>query len=603
MPDRLNTQHVTQRQNFLANPTPRRIGAGGELFACRKNGEEFPVEIGLSPIETEEGRMVLASVVDVTERRRTMEELERRAVALNTEVAQRRVIELELRETSENFRYLFQHSPLPMWVFDIGDFRFLEVNDAAVLQYGFSRDEFLTMSILDIRPAEEQSRLKQNLATETAAYQQSTNWRHRRKNGEIIQVDIFTHALLFEGRSARMTVAIDVTKRNQAEEQLRQAQKMDAMGQLTGGISHDFNNLLAIIQGNVELIADHVAADPAVMEMAADVLKATERGATLTQQLLAYSRQQPLEPRVLILGKTIADLTTMLVRLLGETIQVETNVAADLWKVRIDPHQLENALLNLALNARDAMPTGGKLTIEARNTTLDEHYAAENADVTPGNYVLVAVSDTGSGMSSETIGRAFEPFFTTKAVGRGTGLGLSMVYGFVKQSGGHIKIYSELTHGTSIKLYLPSATENVAAQEITEMDGQVPQSMSGEVVLVVEDDAAVRKLAVRLLIGLGYQTIEAEDGPNALVVLENTQRIDLLFTDVVMPKGMSGPVLAREAQLRRPGLKVLYMSGYTRDAMLHNGEVSEGIHLISKPFRKVELATKLRQILDGQDAD
>ncbi len=597
LPARLRGHHPALRQSYAAMPVSRPMGAGRELFGMRKNGSEFPVEIGLNPIETQDGSMILSAIVDISERRRATEELKKRTEELNVEVEQRRQAEAALRKSSAEFRYLFRNNPLPMWVYDAASLKFLEINDSAVLGYGFSRDEFLKMSIFDIRPPEEVARLQKNLAVETASYQQSSNWMHRRKDGGIIRADIFSHAITFEGKSARLIVALDVTKRNETEEQLRQAQKMEAIGQLTGGVAHDFNNLLAIIQGNLELIKERIETDPRLSEMAGDALRATERGAVLTQHLLAYSRQQPLEPHVLALESVVADLTSMLSRTLEETIQVEASIAPDIWKVRIDPHQLENSLLNLAVNARDAMPAGGKLTIEASNSILDELYAAENADVTPGNYVMIAVTDTGVGMSSETIGRAFEPFFTTKTVGRGTGLGLSMVYGFVKQSGGHIKIYSEIGHGTTVKLYLPSAQEETAAAHALRREAVVPKGNQGEVILVVEDDAAVRKLAIRLLTELGYETISAEDGGAALKILETDARIDLLFTDVVMPGGMNGPALARKAQIHRPDLRVLYMSGYTKNAILHNGELDEGVHLLAKPFRKIDLATKVRDAL------
>ena len=383
-----------------------------------------------------------------------------------------------------------------------------------------------------------------------------------------------------------------------SEERLRQAQKMEVVGRLAGGVAHDFNNILAIISGNLELIEEGVAGQRSLEEMVRSALRATERGASLTHQLLAYSRMQPLDPLVLDVSKLIGDMTQLLQRTLGETIQVENRVGPGLWKTLIDPNQLENALLNLAVNARDAMPDGGKLMIEADNTVLDGAYAEQHQEVTPGRYVMVAVTDTGVGMSKEIIERALEPFFTTKSAGKGTGLGLSMVYGFVKQSKGHIKIYSEQGHGTTVKLYLPVAATDQEDSRVSIDRDAVPMAKPGEVVLVVEDDSMVLRLALQLLSSLGYQTIQAQDGPEALALLDGAARVDLLFTDVVLPKGMNGTALAREARQRRPALRVLYMSGYTANAIVHHGVLDKGVHLLTKPFRKVELARKVRQVLD-----
>ena len=387
-----------------------------------------------------------------------------------------------------------------------------------------------------------------------------------------------------------------------SEEQLRQAQKMEVVGRLAGGVAHDFNNILAIIYGNLELIEEAIVGQPKLEEMVRSALQATARGASLTHQLLAYSRLQPLDPLVLDVSKLVIDMTQLLQRTLGETIQVENRVAADLWKTVIDPNQLENALLNLAVNARDAMQNGGKLMIEADNAVLDPAYAEEHEEVAPGRYVLVAVTDTGTGMSKEVAERALEPFYTTKPTGRGTGLGLSMVYGFVKQSKGHLKIYSELGHGTTVKLYLPAAATDEVDSRAAFDQGELPKAKAGEVVLVVEDDSMVLRLALQLLGSLGYQTIEAHDGHEALALLDGAGRVDLLFTDVVLPNGMNGTALARQAQQRRPGLRVLYMSGYTANAIIHHGVLDKGVHLLTKPFRKVELARKVRQVLDEESS-
>ncbi|MEZ5832029.1 MAG: response regulator [Dongiaceae bacterium] len=387
-----------------------------------------------------------------------------------------------------------------------------------------------------------------------------------------------------------------------SEERLRQAQKMEVIGQLAGGVAHDFNNILTIIYGNLELLDESLSDDGDLQQIVQTTLKAAERGASLTHQLLAYSRQQPLDPRVVDAGKLVADLTKLLRRTLGETIEVETRVSSNLWKTLIDPHQLENALLNLAVNARDAMPDGGKLMIEAENAILDSAYAEQHEEVQPGRYAMLAVTDTGTGMSKEVVERALEPFFTTKPAGQGTGLGLSMVYGFVKQSKGHIKIYSEPGQGTTIKLYLPVAAGDEEDTRLAPDLDDLPLAMEGEVVMVVEDDPMVLRLAVQLLARLGYQTIEAHDGPEACAILDQGGRVDLLFTDVVLPKGMNGAALASAAQQRRPELRVLYMSGYSANAIVHHGVLDKGVHLLNKPFRKVDLARKVREALDKEQS-
>jgi len=508
--------------------------------------------------------------------------------------------EAELRRSREDFRFLFRDSPLPMWVYDLETTRFIDVNDAAVESYGYARDEFLSLSVFDIRPDEDAPKVSALLGRDAPRYLEASGLRHRRKNGDIIQVDVFSHALEFERRPARVAVAIDVTRRNQVEEQLRQAMKMEAVGQLTGGVAHDFNNLLAIIQGNLELLSEKLPLTPQTAEMMQHALAASERGAILTQRLLAFSRQQPLEPRLVKLGEFVRRELVLLNRTLSEAIEISAKVAPDVWPVLIDPGQLGNAILNLAVNARDAMPEGGLLIITAENTALDAAYAAENAEVVPGDYVLLSITDSGTGMPPEVVKRVFEPFFTTKALGRGTGLGLSMVFGFVKQSGGHIKVYSELGHGTAVKIYLPRA-ESPGRLDEPQLETADPALGHGEAIFVVEDDSGVRQFVVTLLTDLGYSLREAVDGPAALEALKSGVTVDLLLSDVVLPKGMSGPALAKAARSLDPALKVLFMSGYTRDALLREGALEEQVHIIMKPFRKIDLAAKIRAVLDGND--
>ncbi|WP_282607113.1 PAS-domain containing protein [Pelagibius sp. Alg239-R121] len=389
-------------------------------------------------------------------------------------------------------------------------------------------------------------------------------------------------------------ILTDVTDRLETEEKLRQAQKMEAVGQLTGGIAHDFNNLLGVIIGNLEFLAEESKDEPDKTELIATALKSALRGAELTNRLLAFSRRQALQPKVTDLNTHLAEMTTMLKRTIGETISIETIPGADVWSIEIDHTQLQTALLNLSLNASDAMPDGGRLTIETSNVELDQEYAERFEEVLSGRYVQLAVSDTGVGMEPEILDQAFEPFFTTKEVGKGSGLGLSMVHGFVKQSGGHVVIYSEQAEGTTVKLFLPASgsTEHCAPAKVKTGDAPLGD---GEAVLIVEDDAELRRLAVTMISSLGYRVREAGDGVTALKILREGKQADLLFTDVVLPHGMNGVVLAKQAVALRPKIKVLYTSGYTENATIHNGVLDADVTLIDKPYRRADLAVFLRQ--------
>jgi two-component system NtrC family sensor kinase len=396
-------------------------------------------------------------------------------------------------------------------------------------------------------------------------------------------------------RTERLYAEID--RRALAEEALRRSQKLEAIGHLTGGVAHDFNNLLTIILGNLEGLRRQLAdADAKIVRRVDNALHGANRAATLTKRLLAFSRQQPLRPVPIDLNQLMNGLSDFLQRALGEQLSLEVVGSGGLWPIEADPAELEAVLINLAVNARDAMPTGGKLTIEAGNTTLDEAYCQRNDDVQPGDYVRIAVTDTGSGMTSAVLERAFEPFFTTKQAGQGTGLGLSQVYGFVKQSGGHVKIYSEPGDGTTVKLYLRRYHGKVVVQE--QAPAELVRGKASELILVVEDDEEVRLYIVETLAGLGYRVVDAKSGEDALGVLEQHRDLRLLLTDVVMP-GMNGRMLADEAQKRLPGLKVLYMTGYSRNAIVHHGRLDSGVHLIEKPVTIDQLAGKVRSLLDG----
>jgi PAS domain S-box-containing protein len=404
---------------------------------------------------------------------------------------------------------------------------------------------------------------------------------------------VFDEAGRFTGYRGTGT---DLTEQREAEERLRQAQKMEAVGQLTGGIAHDFNNLLTVITGTIEILADGVADRPALAAAARAIDETATRGAALTQQLLAFARRQALRPRATDINALIVNAARLLQPTLGEQIEIESMLCDALWPAMIDPSQLTTALINLAVNARDAMPSGGKLLFETANVVFDAAYARANPEAQPGNYAMIAVSDTGVGIPAALCDKVFEPFFTTKSSGKGTGLGLSMVYGFVKQSGGHIKIYSEEGHGTTVKLYLPRGRG-----EAVKPEPAVAGALSGgnETILVVEDDDLTRRFVVGQLESLGYTVLSAANGIDALTLVDRGAHFDVLFTDVIMPGGMNGRQLADAIARRRPGVRVLYTSGYAEDVIVHGGRLDPGVALLNKPYRKSDLARRIREVLSG----
>jgi PAS domain S-box-containing protein len=423
--------------------------------------------------------------------------------------------------------------------------------------------------------------------------------RYCHRNGRL--VPLAWKGIWSEGDEQYFFIGRDMTQRIALENQLRQAQKMEAVGQLTGGVAHDFNNILTVIIGMNEIMGDAVAGNPRLKEIVETIDEAATRGAQLTQRMLAFARKQPLNARNLDLNEIVERTAAILRRTLGEDIAVKTVLADALWPALADASQIEDAILNLAVNARDAMPKGGQLVIETANAHLDEHYAARNVEVAPGDYVTVIVTDSGTGMPPEVAERVFEPFFTTKEVGRGTGLGLSMVYGFIKQSRGHVKIYSEVGHGTSIKLYLPRAL----GTEPSSPDSPAPAAAHAgghETILVVEDSAAVRKVAMNMLRDLGYRVREAEDGKAALAILRQPGEIDLLFTDLIMPNGIHGQELLVMAREQRPGLRALFTSGYSEHFLKARGETDQSVPLLGKPYRAQKLAEAVRRVLDAPQA-
>ncbi len=485
-----------------------------------------------------------------------------------------------------------------------GHFRFAEVNPATLRLYGRTREAVVGRTIEEVLGAERASEVGAQLAV---CLQDAAPRRYERTQGDAVIEAIVTPAPQEPGAPRRVVVsAHDITERRRLEQKLQQAQKMEAVGQLTGGVAHDFNNLLTLVIGGLEIIGRQTAnlPDPLALtrmergrEMA---MQGAQRAASLTTRLLAFSRQQPLSPKALDANALVIDVSELLRRAIGETIILEIALGSDLWPMYADANQLENALLNIGFNARDAMPNGGKLIIETANVSFDKAYTSSLSEgAEPGEFVMIAMTDTGVGMDKATQERAFDPFFTTKEVGKGTGLGLSQVYGFARQSAGHVRIYSEIGEGTTVKIYLPRSVTDTKNPTIAQTDTLSP-STGAEKILVVEDDDELRKHASEVLEELGYHVVSASSGAAALEILSGSDDVDLLLTDVVMPGGVNGRQLADKALGHRPGLRVLYMTGYTRNAIIHQGRLDRGIHMISKPFSFEELASKVRQVLDAE---
>jgi PAS domain S-box-containing protein len=474
---------------------------------------------------------------------------------------------------------------------------FLRVSPSSRNILGYAAQEMIGRNAKEFILADdlENTRVEMRLARH-GARERKFQCQYAHKEGRF--VSIAWTGLWSEADGQYFFIGRDMTTQLALEGQLRQAQKMEAIGQLTGGIAHDFNNLLTVIIGMAELLADAVGTDAALQPMVQAIDAAAMHGAQLTQRMLAFARKQSLQARNVNLNEVASHAALMLQRTIGEDIAVTLALADGLWPALVDPSQIEDVILNLAVNARDAMPNGGRLLIETANAHLDAHYAAQHVEVTAGDYVSLVVTDSGTGMSPEVLERAFEPFFTTKDVGRGTGLGLSMVYGFVKQSGGHVKIYSEVGHGTSIKLYLPRA-DVVEAKPAQSPSLPATSPGGNETILVVEDSGTVRHMATNTLRALGYHVLEAEDGPAALAILSEHDDIDLLFTDLIMPNGIDGQELVRRALALRPGLRALYTSGYSEQFLKGRGSADAGVALLNKPYRSRALAEAVRSVLDA----
>jgi PAS domain S-box-containing protein len=581
MPAPYRDEHDHYLGNYHRSGERKIIGIGREVIGQRKDGSTFPMDLSVGEAK-EEGESIFVGVIhDLTERRRSekalLEAASRMQAVVDTAVDG--VILIDAQGTVLMF------------------------NPACERLFGYAADEVVGQNVRMLMPApyrQEHDRYLSNYHTtgERKIIGIGREVVGQRKNGTTFPMDLSVGEAKQEGQSVFVGIIHDLTDRKRTEEQLIQAQKMETVGQLSGGIAHDFNNLLTVIIGNSETLGDRLKARPDLKQLSDTVLGAGERGAELTRRLLAFSRRQVLQPVAIDCQRLIDDMNELLRRTLREDIEIETTHAQGLPRALVDPPQLESAILNLALNAQDAMPTGGHLTIATADAVLDERYRDEHPEVLPGEYVMVSVTDDGSGMPPDVLERVFEPFYTTKDVGKGSGLGLSMVYGFVKQSNGHVSIYSEPGLGTTVRLYLPTARAEVADRMEGPARDAAPQRGS-ELVLVVEDDNFVRGYAVASLESLGYRVMTAHNGRAALDRLSNGDKPDILFTDIVMPGGVSGLDLAERAQALQPGLRVLFASGYPLETLASRGKLNIASMILNKPYRKAELALRIREALDA----
>jgi PAS domain S-box-containing protein len=563
-------------------------------------------------VAIDNARLHQANQQEIVSRRQAEQELQQLNQTLEHR-AEQRAVQLtasltRLEDTERRFRLLVESvTDYAIYMLDPQG-HVINWNTGAERIKGYGRDEIIGNHFSMFYTADE--RLKEMPAkaltiAATSGKYEAEGWRVR-KDGSTFWAGVVINAIKSPENQLLGFAKItrDLTERRAADERARQAQKMEGIGQLTGGVAHDFNNLLTIIIGNLETLQRNLDAVPLPVERLKrsvdNAMRGSRRAESLTQQLLAFSRQTPLAPRPIDISRLVGGLSELLRRTLGEQVTVETVLAGGLWRASVDPNQLEVAIINLAVNARDAMPSGGKLTLETANVYLDESYAASQVEVIPGQYVMIAVTDSGSGMTPEVMSKAFDPFFTTKDVGHGTGLGLSQVYGFAKQSGGHVKIYSEVDEGTTVKIYFPRVHAAISRDESEEVP-LVARGSANETILVVEDDTDVRSYGCDTLRELGYNVLEAKDGHAGLNLLDSHPHIKILFTDVGLPGGMNGRQLADEARRRRPQLRVLFTTGYARNAIVHDGRLDPGVDLITKPYSQAALSTKLRDMLDASE--
>jgi PAS domain S-box-containing protein len=563
-------------------------------------------------VAIDNARLYQANQQEIEFRQKAEQELQRSNQTLEQRVEQRArelaASQTKLEETERRFRLLVESvTDYAIYMLD-SQGCIVNWNAGAERIKGYAPGEVISHHFSKFYTDEERAKgipAKALAIAATSGKYEAEGWRVR-KDGTNFWAGVVINAI----KSSKgellgfAKVTRDLTERRAADERARQAQKMEGIGQLTGGVAHDFNNLLTIIIGNLETLQRNLDADPLPVERlkrsAGNAMRGSRRAESLTQRLLAFSRQTPLAPKPIDISRLVGGLSDLLRRTLGEQVAVEAVLGGGLWRANVDPNQLEVAIINLAVNARDAMPRGGRLTIETANVYLDESYAVRQVEVVPGQYVMVAVTDSGSGMTPEVLAKAFDPFFTTKDVGHGTGLGLSQVYGFAKQSGGHVKIYSEIGEGTTVKLYFPRVHTAISQDEI-EATTALVRGLAHETILVVEDDPDVRNYGCEMLRELGYNILEAENGELGLKLLDAHPHIKLLFTDVGLPGGMNGRQLADEARRRRPDLQVLFTTAYARNAIVHDGRLDPGVDLITKPYSQAVLLSKLRDMLDARE--
>jgi PAS domain S-box-containing protein len=569
MPEPYRSQHDTYIAKYLVTGRRQIVGIGREVAGLRKDGSTFPMHLSVDEFAIGGSRYFTGTIVELSAQRAAERRLEREQAL---------------------FRAIFESLPDPLVICDpAGAIRL--VNPSFTRVFGYTEPEVLGESITGLL---ESPQLWQGSVAAQAGSNPSTV-RFRRKSGEMFPAETVDGAIVGSSGSAlgRLVLVHDVTAERQQEALLLQAQRMEAVGQLTGGVAHDFNNLLTVILGNIELLEPKLD-DSLSQSLASEAREAAEMGARLTDRLLTFARRQRLETRSLNLNEFVVGLTELLRRTIGAPIDLSAALAPDLWPTMADPAQVENAVLNLVLNARDAMPEGGRLVIETFNATLDAPDVATIPGMSPGDYVVLSVADTGHGMAPEVRAHAFEPFFTTKPTGKGSGLGLATIYGFARQSGGNVTIYSEVGKGTTVNIYLPRAGQRTETETapLPAVDGG-----RGETVLVVEDDDRLRRLTVLRLKELGYSVLEASHGAAALTILTETPNIDIVFSDLVMPGGISGFDLARQVRDRHPGTPIILTSGYSAE-LLHQAEVAElDLKVLRKPYRQVELARTFRAAL------